>query len=306
MSKLVGESLSSGLLDCGCTKTVCGKEWYNEFVSSLPEDDRNSIQSEESRVPYKFGSGDIVYSFKKSILPVYLGNNKGSLETEVVDTELPLLISKSAMKASGMVLDFQKDTAQFGDQELPLQTSSSGHYLISLKKEDTIDEPNTSEALIAMNMESKDDAEKKKIAVKLHQQFGHPTYDRLSEMIKLAGITDEKFHEILKSYTEACKPCQKYRRANPRPVVGMSLSKEFNSTVALDLKFFHSNIILHMIDLATRYSNGVFVADKRKETIVNAVIFEWIRHFGVPNRILSDNGGEFSNDDMHDMSENLA
>ena len=306
MSKLVGESLSSGLLDCGCTKTVCGKEWYDEFVSSLSEDDRSLIKSEESRVPYKFGSGDVIYSFKKSTLPVYLGSHKGSLETEIVDTELPLLISKSAMKASGMVLDFQKDTAQFGDQELPLQTSSSGHYLISLKKDDSkIDEANDNEALIAVNMESKDDEEKKKIAVKLHQQFGHPTYDRLSEMIKLAGITDKRFHEILKSYTEACKPCQKYKRANPRPVVGMSLSKEFNSTVALDLKFFHSDIILHMIDLATRYSNGTFVADKRKETIVNAVIFEWIRHFGVPNRILSDNGGEFSNDDMRDMSENL-
>jgi hypothetical protein len=35
------------------------------------------------------------------------------------------------------------------------------------------------------------------------------------------------------------------------------------------------------------------------------VIFEWIRHFGVPGKLLTDNGGEFSNDDMRDMSENL-
>ena len=60
VSKLVGESQSSGLLDCGC-KTVCGKDWYDEFVNNLSEDDRKMIRSEESRVPYKFGSGDIVY-----------------------------------------------------------------------------------------------------------------------------------------------------------------------------------------------------------------------------------------------------
>ena len=68
VSKLVCESLSSGLLDCGCTKTVCGKEWYDEFVSSLSEDDKRTIITEESSVPYKFGSGDVIYSYKKAIL----------------------------------------------------------------------------------------------------------------------------------------------------------------------------------------------------------------------------------------------
>ena len=103
VSKLVCESLSSGLLDCGCTKTVCGKEWYDEFVNSLSEDDKRAIITEGSRVPYKFGSGDVIYSYMKAILPVYFGTYKGTLETEIVKTELPLLISKNAMKAIGMV-----------------------------------------------------------------------------------------------------------------------------------------------------------------------------------------------------------
>ena len=306
VSKLVCESLSSGLLDCGCTKTVCGKEWYDEFVSGLSEDDKRAIKTEESSFPYKFGSGDVIYSYQRSILPVYLGTYKGTIETEIVKTELPLLISKNAMKAIGMVLDFQKDTALFRDEELPLLTSSSGHYLISLNKTETRNEKESNEeALIAINMENKNEKEKKKMAIKLHQQFGHPPYERLAEMIKLAGITDEKFHEILESHSETCETCQRYGKTNPRPVVGMSLSKEFNSTVAMDLKFFHGDIILHIIDLATRYSNCTFVPDKRKETIVEAVIFEWIRHFGVPGKFLTDNGGEFSNDDMRDMRENL-
>jgi len=99
----VCESLSSGLLDCGCTKTVCGKEWYDEFVNSLSEDDKRAIITEESSVPYKFGSGDVIYSYMKAIQG-YSGTYKGTLETEIVKTELPLLISKKAIKAIGMVL----------------------------------------------------------------------------------------------------------------------------------------------------------------------------------------------------------
>ena len=39
ISKLVGGTFSGGLLDSGCTKTVCGTEWYEDFVKSLSKDD---------------------------------------------------------------------------------------------------------------------------------------------------------------------------------------------------------------------------------------------------------------------------
>ena len=57
--------------------------------------------------------------------------------------------------------------------------------------------------------------------------------------------------------------------------------------------------------IETRYSNAVIIKDKHKETVVDAFIKNWINIFGVPDRILTDNGGEFNNDDMRDMSENL-
>ena len=31
------ETWSSALLDCGANKTVCGKEWLNQYISNLPE-----------------------------------------------------------------------------------------------------------------------------------------------------------------------------------------------------------------------------------------------------------------------------
>ena len=71
----------------------------------------------------------------------------------------------------------------------------------------------------------------------------------------------------------------------------MALSHDFNGTIAMDLKEIIGRLVLHMIDLATRYSQAKMIPNKKKETVVEAVIKGWICNFGVPNRILSDNGG---------------
>ena len=57
--------------------------------------------------------------------------------------------------------------------------------------------------------------------------------------------------------------------------------------------------------MATGYSAAVVVQNKRKETIVENFIMHWVNKFGVPDKILSDNGGEFNNADLRDMGENL-
>ena len=85
ISKLVGESFAGGLLDCGCTKTVCGTEWYKDYINSLSEQDKNLVSTQPSKMPYKFGDGKVVHSYQRVDLPVYIGNQKGMMETEVVD-----------------------------------------------------------------------------------------------------------------------------------------------------------------------------------------------------------------------------
>ena len=42
--------------------------------------------------------------------------------------------------------------------------------------------------LIAFDMTGKSDDEKKKVASKLHRQFGHPTHEKLAELVKLFGV----------------------------------------------------------------------------------------------------------------------
>ena len=71
----------------------------------------------------------------------------------------------------------------------------------------------------------------------------------------------------------------------------------------MDLKQIGGRLILHMIDHATRYDAAVVIKNKKKETIVQAILEYWVRIFGAPQKFLSDNGGEFVNQELIDFAE---
>ena len=83
-----------------------------------------------------------------------------------------------------------------------------------------------------------------------------------------------------------------------------ALATQFNEMVAIDLKSRgQDGYILHIIDHLTRYSNACLIKNKRKETIVKAIMDHWIRIFGSPKSFLTDNGGEFINQELIDLAE---
>ena len=54
-----------------------------------------------------------------------------------------------------------------------------------------------------------------------------------------------------------------------------------------------------MVDVFSRFSQSVFITSKRPKVIIEAILTHWVGVFGVMGRgIISDNGGEFSNEDM--------
>ena len=57
-----------------------------------------------------------------------IGKQEIDLETNFVDTDIPLLLSKSAMKKSSTVIYFDKDTAVMLGEKQKLNKTTSGHY----------------------------------------------------------------------------------------------------------------------------------------------------------------------------------
>ena len=88
-------------------------------------------------------------------------------------------------------------------------------------------------------------------------------------------------------------------------MVGLSLSKNFNDVISMDFKEINSHEILHLVDHATHYSSAAVVKSKHKEEIVKTIFQHWIVLFGPPYQILSDNRGEFNNELLREMSNQL-
>ena len=65
-------------------------------------------------------------------MPTVIGNKTADHETDVVDVDIPLLLSKAAMKKAQTVLDFNKDIVTMFGQKQPFLRTSSGHYAIPI------------------------------------------------------------------------------------------------------------------------------------------------------------------------------
>ena len=86
------------------------------------------------------------------------------------------------------------------------------------------------------------------------------------------------------------------KKPSPRPVVGLPMPSRFLECVAIDLKFYRKHILLHMIDHATRLSASTVITSKKPDIIISKIFQVWICVYGLPEKFLSDNGGEFANE----------
>ena len=108
--------------------------------------------------------------------------------------------------------------------------------------------------------------EKRKIAEKLHKQFGHSSTSKILKLVKTPAIEDNELFELIDEIWEDCSICLKNKKAPLKPAARLSLSKYFNDVISMDLKEINSHKILHMIDHATRFSSAVVVKSKHKKT----------------------------------------
>ena len=97
-SKLLEETIGCMIVDSGCINTVCGTDWLESYIDTLSCRDKKTITVTESNSKFRFGNGAAFCSLKKVILPIYLGNLRTTLSTDVVECEIPLLFSKNSLK----------------------------------------------------------------------------------------------------------------------------------------------------------------------------------------------------------------
>ena len=86
------------------------------------------------------------------------------------------------------------------------------------------------------------------------------------------------------------------------------MAKSFSELVGMDLKQWPSNPpvwFLHLVDHATRYSSSCVIYTKKKDEIVRKLFQHRVTIFGVSNKYLVDNGGEFANREFITYCKNM-
>ena len=303
LPQFLQETINCAILDCGCVKSVCGKTWFNIYTDSLTKAERESISETSGSARFRFGVGGPVFvSERKVTFPAIIGSRKVSIEADIIECDLPLLLSKESMKKADTQINFKEDEVTMLGQKLKLHFTTSGHYSVPLGCA-TSEEEKVEETFL--KIEELDRESKRKACRKLHIQFGHARSSRLLNLLKDANVEDKETSDLIKEVEEKCETCTKFKKPKLRPVVGFGLAKDFNDMVSMDLKFHKTTPWLHMIDHSTRFSAACVIPDKKQETVIEKVFKHWIVIFGSPKKILSDNGCEFNNQAMRELGELL-
>ena len=234
------------------------------------------------------------------VLPGEILGKPVLIETDVVDSDIPLFFSNKALKAMKAAINYVTDEASLMGQNTVLNKTSAGHHCVSLL-------PNVDIASVnAVVIQELGHEDKLKTITKLHQQYGHPGRRNFVAHLKAAEVWSDEYSAIVDNIYKTCDICKIYAPANPRPVVALPMASHFNQYVAMDLKHWLEGLwILHIIDMFSRYTCSVFVTRKRPQDIIEAVIKDWISVFGVMENLLTDNGGEFDNEELREITSLL-
>ena len=300
LDTLSHEALSSGVLDSGCSQTVCGKKWFNAYLDQLDDLSRETVTKTQNSTIFQFGGEYSLPSLGKVRLPAEIVGQKVVIETDVVDSNIPLLFSNRALGIMKARINYETDEAEIFGKNVYLNKTSAGHHCLPLLPDVRYESIN----VVSINDLSFE--EKSKTLLKLHRQYGHPSKHTFQFHLKTAGIWDSECDEMVKKLYDECAICKQYARTPARPVVALPMASDFNECVAMDLKYWKPGFwILHLIDMFSRYTVSVFVSRKKPVDILENVIKHWIGHYGVMKRILSDCGGEFNNAEMRELSSLL-
>ena len=157
----------NAIVDTGCTKTVAGEEWLNNYLKNLDDSLTNQVEANPSSRILKFGDGHKVTAISSIKIPAQTGGENCFIITEIVKEKIPLLLSRSFLKKYDTVLNIKNHKIKMSAQSIPVESSFNGHYSISILTEITSNFDDTEQILIFEENETIE--EKRKMLIKLHK-----------------------------------------------------------------------------------------------------------------------------------------
>ena len=159
--------------------------------------------------------------------------------------------------------------------------------------------------MFSVDLEVMASKDRYKTLFKLYRQFDHPPMKKLKSFLQDADQWKDEYNNLLEDIGNTCELCKRYAKTPSRPVVGLPMASQFNEKVSMDLKQWNGHFILHIIDMWSRYTFSVFINRKNPSDVIDALRQRWIAVFRTMASIMTNNGGEFSSDEMREVASIL-
>ena len=113
----------------------------------------------------------------------------------------------------------------------------------------------------------------------------------------------------VKLFVKKCEECQlnKPNRYNIPPLNQIRIPPSRFDTVHIDIvgplpEIDNFRYILTMLDRFTRYLNCVALTETTSRAVIEALINQWCKYFGIPATVVSDNGSNFKSKEFNDFT----
>ena len=221
--------------------------------------------------PDGFGGGEKLASLGTVSIPLSIEGKNFHLETEVVTSDIPCLLSKGVMKKAKTIIDTDKDMITFLNKRINMTSTESGHYLMDVQdwKREYDHEEIVESMVLLCDLDNMDTNNGWKAIKRMHDNLGHPGQRTFETMLKNSTFKDLETKLINKLYEMA------------------PMAQDFNHPVCMDLKIWHGTgtIILYIIDMFTRFTIAKVIPDKTADSVLKVHVNDWIKFWGSPSQI---------------------
>ena len=121
-------SSDCAVLDSGCSSNACRKLWLDNYLKTLDQEDRDEINYSSGKKLFTFGCGTRLKSKGEYIIPAFIADRCVKIKTDVVDSGIPLLLSRNELKNLGAKIDLKNDKAEIFGKTVLINVTHSGHY----------------------------------------------------------------------------------------------------------------------------------------------------------------------------------
>ena len=138
----------------------------------------------------------------------------------------------------------------------------------------------------------------------LHGRFWHASSQKMLPLLKAAGAPTALL-QLLPQALKMCAQCQQYSKPKQRPTFKTTLAQHFNHLVQADAFEIWGNPYLLIVDELFQFKSGDLLLDQTYDAYSVAFFGAWIRFFGPPLQITSDQGGALASEDWAALCDKL-